>query len=137
MPGVGIIITLFFPLAQVNTYIEDCIAKKDPLIKILRLVCLQSVCNTGLKQKVLDYYKKEIVQVNDCFIYWILHLQVTIVSIVSHSKSTEPCFFLEWVEGGATAHILVHAGHMLHLCSESATRDSLSPISSQSLAPAS
>ncbi|MEE6504018.1 hypothetical protein FKM82_005048 [Ascaphus truei] len=47
---------------KVNTYVEDCIAKKDPLIKILRLVCLQSVCNTGLKQKVLDYYKKEILQ---------------------------------------------------------------------------
>lgn len=48
---------------QVNTYIEDCIAQKDPLIKILRLVCMQSVCNNGLKQKVLDYYKREIVQV--------------------------------------------------------------------------
>lgn len=48
---------------QVNTYIEDCIAQKDPLIKILRLVCMQSVCNNGLKQKVLDYYKREILQV--------------------------------------------------------------------------
>uniref|UniRef100_A0A671L3A7 Vacuolar protein sorting-associated protein 33A-like n=1 Tax=Sinocyclocheilus anshuiensis TaxID=1608454 RepID=A0A671L3A7_9TELE len=46
----------------VSTYIEDCIAQKDPLIKILRLVCMQSVCNNGLKQKVLDYYKKEILQ---------------------------------------------------------------------------
>lgn len=50
-------------LLQVNTYIEDCIAQKYPLIKILRLVCLQSVCNSGLKQKVLDYYKREILQV--------------------------------------------------------------------------
>lgn len=49
---------------KVNTYIEDCIAQKDPLIKILRLVCMQSVCNNGLKQKVLDYYKREILQVN-------------------------------------------------------------------------
>nr|XP_033811751.1 vacuolar protein sorting-associated protein 33A isoform X1 [Geotrypetes seraphini] len=47
---------------KVNSYIEDCIAQKDPLIKILRLVCLQSVCNSGLKQKVLDYYKREILQ---------------------------------------------------------------------------
>ncbi|XP_016094460.1 vacuolar protein sorting-associated protein 33A-like [Sinocyclocheilus grahami] len=47
---------------KVSTYIEDCIAQKDPLIKILRLVCMQSVCNNGLKQKVLDYYKKEILQ---------------------------------------------------------------------------
>ncbi|KAM7416190.1 hypothetical protein PAMA_018316 [Pampus argenteus] len=48
---------------KVNTYIEDCIAQKDPLIKILRLVCMQSVCNNGLKQKVFDYYKREILQV--------------------------------------------------------------------------
>ncbi|KAG5840236.1 hypothetical protein ANANG_G00186680 [Anguilla anguilla] len=47
---------------KVNTYIEDCMAQKDPLIKILRLVCMQSVCNNGLKQKVLDYYKREILQ---------------------------------------------------------------------------
>ncbi|KAM3937062.1 uncharacterized protein RB166_003442 isoform 2-T2 [Leptodactylus fuscus] len=51
-----------FDTDKINPYIEDCIAKKDPLIKILRLVCLQSVCNTGLKQKVLDFYKKEILQ---------------------------------------------------------------------------
>ncbi|XP_048370449.1 vacuolar protein sorting-associated protein 33A [Sphaerodactylus townsendi] len=47
---------------KVNNYVEDCIAQKHPLIKILRLVCLQSVCNNGLKQKVLDYYKREILQ---------------------------------------------------------------------------
>ena len=52
-----------YVMIQVNTYIEDCIAQKDPLIKILRLVCMQSVCNNGLKQKVLDYYKREILQV--------------------------------------------------------------------------
>ncbi|TRY66271.1 hypothetical protein DNTS_026228 [Danionella cerebrum] len=38
---------------KVSTYIEDCIAQKDPLIKIMRLVCMQSVCNNGLKQKHL------------------------------------------------------------------------------------
>uniref|UniRef100_A0A8C6H1F5 Vacuolar protein sorting-associated protein 33A n=1 Tax=Mus spicilegus TaxID=10103 RepID=A0A8C6H1F5_MUSSI len=47
---------------KVNSYIEDCIAQKHPLIKVLRLVCLQSVCNSGLKQKVLDYYRREILQ---------------------------------------------------------------------------
>ncbi|XP_006894767.1 PREDICTED: vacuolar protein sorting-associated protein 33A [Elephantulus edwardii] len=47
---------------KVNSYIEDCIAQKHPLVKVLRLVCLQSVCNSGLKQKVLDYYKREILQ---------------------------------------------------------------------------
>lgn len=47
---------------KVNSYIEDCIAQKHPLIKVLRLVCLQSVCSSGLKQKVLDYYRREILQ---------------------------------------------------------------------------
>ncbi|KAJ3603720.1 hypothetical protein NHX12_028461 [Muraenolepis orangiensis] len=47
---------------KVNTYIEDCIAQKDDLIKILRLVCMQSVFNNGLKQKVFDFYKREILQ---------------------------------------------------------------------------
>lgn len=47
---------------KANSYIEDCIAQKHPLVKVLRLVCLQSVCNSGLKQKVLDYYKREILQ---------------------------------------------------------------------------
>lgn len=58
---------------QLNTYIEDCIAQKDPLIKIMRLVCMQSVCNNGLKQKVLDFYKREILQVK----VWVLMLQVS------------------------------------------------------------
>ncbi|XP_029366506.1 vacuolar protein sorting-associated protein 33A isoform X2 [Echeneis naucrates] len=47
---------------KVNTYIEDSISQKDPLIKILRLVCMQSVCNNGLRQKVFDFYKREILQ---------------------------------------------------------------------------
>ncbi|CAL9708472.1 unnamed protein product [Knipowitschia caucasica] len=47
---------------KLNMYIEDRIAQKDPLIKILRLMCMQSVCNNGLKQKVLDFYKREILQ---------------------------------------------------------------------------
>ncbi|XP_023594962.1 vacuolar protein sorting-associated protein 33A isoform X2 [Trichechus manatus latirostris] len=47
---------------KVNSYVEDCIAQKHPLIKVLRLICLQSVCNSGLKQKVLDYYRREILQ---------------------------------------------------------------------------
>uniref|UniRef100_A0A2K5Z3R3 Vacuolar protein sorting-associated protein 33A n=1 Tax=Mandrillus leucophaeus TaxID=9568 RepID=A0A2K5Z3R3_MANLE len=41
---------------KVNNYIEDCIAQKHSLIKVLRPVCLQSVCN------ILEYYKREILQ---------------------------------------------------------------------------
>ncbi|XP_054271006.1 vacuolar protein sorting-associated protein 33A isoform X2 [Macrosteles quadrilineatus] len=47
---------------KVQPYIEDCIAHKESLVKVLRLICLQSATNSGLKQKVLDYYKREIVQ---------------------------------------------------------------------------
>ncbi|PSN50584.1 Vacuolar protein sorting-associated protein 33A [Blattella germanica] len=47
---------------KVHPYIEDCIAQKEPLIKILRLICMQSVTNSGLKPKVLEHYKREIIQ---------------------------------------------------------------------------
>lgn len=55
---------------QVNTYIEDRIPQKEKLIKILRLMCMQSVCNNGLKQKVLEYYKREIFQVTSKVSFW-------------------------------------------------------------------
>lgn len=32
------------------------------VFQVLRLICLQSVTNSGLKPKVLDHYKREIVQ---------------------------------------------------------------------------
>jgi len=52
-----------------NPYIMDCIAKQDSIKKIFRLVCLQSLCNDGLRKNVIDAYKKEIIQV-----YGIEHL---------------------------------------------------------------
>lgn len=45
-----------------NAYIEDMIAQQQPLLKVLRLLCIQSLTNSGLKPKLLDYYKREIVQ---------------------------------------------------------------------------
>ncbi|XP_030847880.1 vacuolar protein sorting-associated protein 33A [Strongylocentrotus purpuratus] len=47
---------------KINSHIEDCIARKEPLIKVLRLLCMQSVTNNGLKPKIFDYYRKEILQ---------------------------------------------------------------------------
>ncbi|XP_071092847.1 vacuolar protein sorting-associated protein 33A-like isoform X1 [Haliotis cracherodii] len=47
---------------KVHPYIEDAIAKQEVLTKVLRLICIQSFCNDGLKPKVLDFYKREIVQ---------------------------------------------------------------------------
>lgn len=48
---------------KVSPYIEDLIAQSTPLIKVLRLICLQCMTGSGLKPKVLDYYKRELVQV--------------------------------------------------------------------------
>ncbi|XP_060558501.1 vacuolar protein sorting-associated protein 33A-like isoform X2 [Ruditapes philippinarum] len=47
---------------KVNQYIDDCIGRREPLLKVLRLLCIQSFCNNGLKPKVFEYYKREIVQ---------------------------------------------------------------------------
>lgn len=44
-------------------HIEDMIAQMQPLVKVLRLMCLQSVASSGLKPKVLEGYKKDLVQV--------------------------------------------------------------------------
>ncbi|XP_077288870.1 vacuolar protein sorting-associated protein 33A [Arctopsyche grandis] len=46
-----------------NSFIEDLIAQKAPLTQVLRLICLQCVTSSGLKPKVLDYYKRELVHV--------------------------------------------------------------------------
>lgn len=45
-----------------NTFIEDMIIQQQPLLKVLRLLCIQSLTNSGLKPKLLDYYKREIIQ---------------------------------------------------------------------------
>ncbi|KAL1131088.1 hypothetical protein AAG570_012325 [Ranatra chinensis] len=47
---------------RVQAHIEDCIAHQQPLVKVLRLICLQSATNSGLKPKVLEHYKREILQ---------------------------------------------------------------------------
>lgn len=46
-----------------NPFIEDLMAKQAPLRNVLRLMCMQSIASSGLKPKVLDYYKRELVQV--------------------------------------------------------------------------
>ncbi|XP_055914026.1 vacuolar protein sorting-associated protein 33A [Eupeodes corollae] len=46
-----------------SAYIEDLIAKKSDLRNVLRLMCIQCAAASGFKQKVLDYYKRELVQV--------------------------------------------------------------------------
>ncbi|CAG9860694.1 unnamed protein product [Phyllotreta striolata] len=46
-----------------SPYIEEMIAQSKPLVKVLRLICLQCIASSGLKPKVLEGYKKDLVQV--------------------------------------------------------------------------
>lgn len=48
---------------KASPFVEDLIAKKAPLKTVIRLICMQSIAGTGLKPKILDYYKRELVQV--------------------------------------------------------------------------
>lgn len=44
-------------------YIEDKIARRAELRDVLRLMCLQCAAATGFKERVLNYYKRELAQV--------------------------------------------------------------------------
>ncbi|KAJ6636221.1 Vacuolar protein sorting-associated protein 33A [Pseudolycoriella hygida] len=50
-------------LDKASSFIEDLIAKKAPLKTVIRLMCMQCIAGSGFKPKVLDYYKRELVQV--------------------------------------------------------------------------
>ncbi|KAJ8659540.1 hypothetical protein O0I10_004905 [Lichtheimia ornata] len=43
-------------------YIEEMIDRQKPLIQVLRLLCLMSVAQGGLKAKLFDHFRREIVQ---------------------------------------------------------------------------
>eukprot|EP01102_Stenamoeba_stenopodia_P011988 TRINITY_DN372_c0_g1_i1.p1 TRINITY_DN372_c0_g1~~TRINITY_DN372_c0_g1_i1.p1 ORF type:complete len:619 (+),score=176.59 TRINITY_DN372_c0_g1_i1:181-2037(+) len=45
-----------------SEYIEECISRQEPLVKVLRLLILQSLTNNGLKTKDLEFFKREIIQ---------------------------------------------------------------------------
>ncbi|KRX42280.1 Vacuolar protein sorting-associated protein 33A [Trichinella murrelli] len=47
---------------SLSTFIEQCINKKEPVLKVLRLMCLQSLTNAGLKTKLYDQYRREFLQ---------------------------------------------------------------------------
>lgn len=44
-------------------YIEEMIDKQKPLVQVLRLLCLMSLAQGGLKPKLYDHFEREIVQV--------------------------------------------------------------------------
>ncbi|GAA5794807.1 hypothetical protein HPULCUR_000154 [Helicostylum pulchrum] len=43
-------------------YIEEMINKQKPLVQVLRLLCLMSLAQGGLKPKLFDHFEREIVQ---------------------------------------------------------------------------
>ncbi|XP_001355216.3 vacuolar protein sorting-associated protein 33A [Drosophila pseudoobscura] len=46
-----------------SAYIEDKIASKADLRNVMRLICLQCAAASGLKDKLLNHYKREVAQV--------------------------------------------------------------------------
>ncbi|KAA3682246.1 vacuolar protein sorting-associated protein 33 [Paragonimus westermani] len=52
-----------FETDKAHPYIEECILRMAPIEEVLQLMCIQSFCNGGLKQKLLEYYKRELLQV--------------------------------------------------------------------------
>lgn len=48
---------------KTSPFIEDLIAKKAPLKNVLRLICMQCIAGSGFKPKILEFYKRELVQV--------------------------------------------------------------------------
>ncbi len=45
-------------------YVEEAINKKEPLLKVLRILALYSLTNNGIKQKQLEFLKREIAEVD-------------------------------------------------------------------------
>ncbi|KAL9650605.1 hypothetical protein ABK040_006406 [Willaertia magna] len=43
-------------------YIEECIDRQQPLVNVLRIICLYSLINGGIKTKNYDFIRKEIIQ---------------------------------------------------------------------------
>lgn len=47
---------------EICNYIEECINKQEPLSKVLRLLCMFSLSQGGLKTKQFDFFRREILQ---------------------------------------------------------------------------
>lgn len=43
-------------------YIEECINRQEPIVKVLRLLCLFSLTNNGIKEKAFNFIRREILQ---------------------------------------------------------------------------
>lgn len=47
---------------KISPFIEDLMANQAPFKTVIRLICMQSIAGGGFKQRVLDSYKRELVQ---------------------------------------------------------------------------
>lgn len=54
---------LYSDVDKASPFIEDLIAKKASFTTVIRLICMQCISGSGLKPKLLDFYKRELVQV--------------------------------------------------------------------------
>ena len=54
-------------LIEMIAQVEDlAIGSETPLLRMLRLICLQSVVSSGLKPRLFDQYRRLILQVSNC-----------------------------------------------------------------------
>lgn len=64
---------------RINRIVPDIdlkLLRQEPPLHILRLICLQSVINNGIKSKISDYYKKEIIQnYGDDYLLFLMQLE--------------------------------------------------------------
>lgn len=56
--------------------IETKLIRQEPSWHVLRLICLQSIINNGIKPKICDYYKREILQnYGDDYLLFMMQLE--------------------------------------------------------------
>ncbi|KAM9994732.1 hypothetical protein ACTFIY_000926 [Dictyostelium cf. discoideum] len=60
-------------LEVAERFIEDCINKKEPIHKVLRLLILYSSTHNGIKPKQLEFFKREVIQTYGCSHILTLH----------------------------------------------------------------
>ena len=46
-----------------NVYILSCISQGDDIYKVLKLICIHCVANSGFKPPLIETYKREIIRV--------------------------------------------------------------------------
>lgn len=88
---------------SIDDHIEECINKQEPLVKVLRLLCLSSLVNNGLKPKQLEFFKREILQVSPSPSTLCHHSPSTELWIRTHphlgeSREAQPVEATRWQE---------------------------------------